>query len=76
MFVNEKRDQDKIVNSILTWINNPNIKNLAIKSSMGSGKTQLTKKIIQKINKKSILWITHRQTLTMDLYGNFEMETL
>jgi len=45
----------------------------AIKSSMGTGKTQLLKKIIEKnFSNQRILYLSHRQTFTQNIYGTFK----
>jgi len=50
-------------------------KTLAVKSAMGTGKTTMIHKIL-KYDKslKKILWITHRQTLTKQIFGSFKSE--
>jgi len=45
---------------------------LAVKSPMGTGKTMMVKKILKNSKFKKVLWITHRQTLTMNIYGGFK----
>lgn len=48
-------------------------KNLAIKSPMGTGKTRLIKDILdQNKNFKKVLFIAHRQTLSMNIQGSFK----
>lgn len=44
----------------------------AIKSSMGTGKTRMLEKIIEKkFMDKRILYLSHRQTFTQNIYGSF-----
>jgi len=45
---------------------------LAIKSPMDTGKTRMIQYIISEYKYERILWITHRQTLTKNLYGAFK----
>lgn len=44
---------------------------LAIKSSMGTGKTRLMEYIMVTYKPSSVLWLTHRQSLTNNLIGAF-----
>ena len=46
---------------------------MAVKSAMGTGKTKMITKILE-YDKSivKILWITHRQTLTKQIYGTFK----
>ena len=69
--MNDKPDNE--IKKILDeWIDNKNIKTLAIKSAMGTGKTTMIKKIVKFDSCKKILWITHRQTLTKQISGSFK----
>lgn len=66
-------NDELVCKSIRTWLENRNIKTLAIKSAMGTGKTTMIEKILQyDLSIKKILWITHRQSLTKQLYGKFK----
>jgi hypothetical protein len=63
---------DKFMNEHLdNWINN-SIKTLAIKSSYGTGKTSLIKRILNKYKFKTILFISYRQSLTNELEHVFK----
>ena len=72
-------DEHKLLNdndNILTleideFYNYENFKSLNIKSDYGTGKTQLIKQIISKYEPSRILWITYRQTLTNNIFGEF-----
>lgn len=55
---------------IKTWNNDKKI--LAIKSAMATGKTTTVKYILDTFEYKSILWISHRQTLSKSTQGSFE----
>lgn len=57
--------------SIHEWLTS-DIKTLGLKSCYNSGKTQMIKKILEEYKLKRILFVTYRQTLTNDLYGNFK----
>ncbi|QGR54383.1 hypothetical protein [Moumouvirus maliensis] len=58
---------------IKKWLSNEKIKTMAIRSAMGTGKTTMIKKILTYDKSlKKILWITHRQTLTKQVYGSFK----
>ena len=47
--------------------------NYIIKSNMGTGKTQLLKKIITaKFKDKRILYLSHRQSFTHNISGTFK----
>jgi hypothetical protein len=56
---------------IIDWMENKNVKTLAIRSCYNSGKTDIIKKIIKEFNPKKVLFISYRQTLTHELFGNF-----
>jgi hypothetical protein len=65
-------DNDNILTSLLDdFYNYDNYKSFNIKSAYGTGKTQLIKQIITKYEPKKILWITYRQTLTNNIFGEF-----
>lgn len=63
---------DIIASSVAKWYTNNNQRVLSIKSAYGTGKTELITRIIDKYSPKRILFITHRQTLTHDLYGKLK----
>ena len=69
-----KEQSDDIVNKkIVEWLESEKIKTLVIKSAMGTGKTTMIKEILEDDKSlKKILWITHRQTLTKQIYGSFK----
>lgn len=63
-------NNDDMLEIVNKW--NESNKLLGIKSPMGTGKTTLVKHIIETYEFKNILWITHRQTLTHSLHGEFK----
>lgn len=66
--------KDEIVNEkIDEWLED-DYKLLCVKSPMGTGKTYMMGNIIEKNSEKfkRILWITHRITLTKQIYGSFK----
>lgn len=68
-----KKPNEKVKEWILDWLNNDEIKTLAVKSSMGTGKTTMVHTIFQYHKPfKKILWITYRQTLTKQIFGSFK----
>lgn len=68
----DEKPNEEIKDFIKNWLLT-NIKTLAIRSAMGTGKTTMIKKILEYDGSlKKILWITHRQTLTKSIYGNFK----
>lgn len=72
LITEEKMEYDKVGRLIITWMENGKQKTLIVKSPMGTGKTTMVKKILDKYPElKKILWITHRQTLTEQIYGQF-----
>ena len=72
--INERIMDNKsfISKHIINWLNDSTIKSLSIKSSYGTGKTRLIKKIFKEFNPKRVLFISYRQTLTYELHGNFK----
>ncbi len=60
-----------LINNIIDWNNNPNIKALCLKSRYGSGKSQLIKKIIKHFGYKKILFISYRISLSKTLFFDF-----
>ena len=72
-----KYKEDKIVENpvclhLRDWLEDDNKKTLAIKSPYDTGKTTIIRQIIREYNPKRILFTSHRQTFTMDLYGGFK----
>jgi hypothetical protein len=68
----EKDSDDVVKEHIVDWLSNTN-KLLVVKSAMGTGKTSMIEKILDYDKSlKNILWITHRQTLTKQIYGQFK----
>ena len=66
-------DKENIVcKNIIDWYHSDNIKTLCIKSCYNSGKTKILERIFEDLNFKRILFISYRQSLTNDIYGNFE----
>ena len=61
-----------ISQEIMNWMNDKDIKSLAIKSPYNTGKTKLIEKIIREFRLDRVLFISYRQTLTQDIYGNFK----
>lgn len=58
---------------VLQWINDPLIKILAMFAGYNNGKTQFVYNLIDQFPQfKRVLFISYRQTLTNDLYGNFK----
>ena len=70
------KDKKSIVaRNICKWIESSgenNIKTLAIKSPYNTGKTTLIRSIFNEFDPKKVLFITHRQSLTNELYGVFD----
>jgi len=64
-------DINIVCKNIINWYNS-DIKTLCIKSCYNSGKTQILCKIFQELQFKRILFISYRQSLTNDIYGNFK----
>ena len=67
-----KDNKSIISKNIYKWYDNKNIKTLAIKSPYNTGKTTMIKSILKEFNPKKVLFITHRQSLTNELYGTFK----
>ncbi len=64
--------KEHVKNWIKEWLEYDKIKTLAIRSAMGTGKTTMIQKILEYDKSiKKILWITHRQTLTKQIFGIF-----
>jgi hypothetical protein len=61
-----------ICKNINDWYNSDDIKTLCIKSCYNSGKTKILERIFEDLKFKRILFISYRQSLTNDIYGNFE----
>ncbi|AKI81608.1 replication origin binding protein [Acanthamoeba polyphaga mimivirus] len=65
--------KEPVKDIIINWLSNDKIKTLAVRSPMGTGKTTMIKKILDHYdNIKKILWISHRQTLSKQIYGSFK----
>jgi len=70
----DKNDHYKVKKIIHNWYKKKGpsaIKTLAFDAQMASGKTFMLQKLLKKYDFKKILWITHRQTLTNFIYGDF-----
>lgn len=68
-----KKPIEPVKDLIKEWLANDGIKTLAVKSAMGTGKTTMIHKILDYDKSiKKILWITHRQTLSKQIYGAFK----
>ena len=64
-------DDTLLVKSIDTFLNDPVLKSLNIRSPYDTGKTQLLKQILTKYNPQRVLWVSYRLTLSYDLFSNF-----
>lgn len=64
-----------VAQQVCNWIESKDVKTLAVKSTYDTGKTSLVKKILTEFDRnfKRVLFISYRQTLTNELYGNFNM---
>ena len=71
---NTNIEDKEILKFVDDFINNENIKTLAIKSPYGSGKTDFLKSIFMQYTNRDtkILWVSFRKSLTNDLCANFE----
>ena len=68
-----KDNDEKMCKYIREWLNTEDNKTLAVKSPMATGKTTMVEKILEYDKSISkILWITHRQSLTKQIYGKFK----
>lgn len=67
----------EVIKKVNNWLIDES-KTLVIKSPMGTGKTTLVEYILGKVEEQincddyKILWITHRQSLTRQIYGQFK----
>jgi hypothetical protein len=61
-----------VCKNIMDWYNSEDIKTLCIKSCYNSGKTRIIERIFDDLNFKRVLFISYRQSLTNDIYGNFK----
>lgn len=61
-----------VCKNIIEWYNSNDIKSLCIRSCYNSGKTKILERIFEDLNFKRILFISYRQSLTNDIYGNFK----
>jgi hypothetical protein len=68
---NNKTINEFMDNHLDNWMKNE-IKTLAIKSSYGTGKTSIIKRILNKYKFKTILFISYRQSLTNELEHVFK----
>lgn len=67
-------DSNFVNNMLDNWMMDDNNKIFSVKSPYGTGKTQTIHYILDKFKSmKKILFITYRQTLTHNLYGNFKI---
>jgi hypothetical protein len=69
-------DNDKVIKLFHDWLTTDKIKTIGIKSHMGSGKTVLSKNIIEYARLcekqfKNKLFLVHRQSLAYNICGNF-----
>lgn len=67
-----KNNDNIVATHINKWATNKTIKTLAIQSPYNTGKTTMIKSLLKEYNFKRILFISYRQTLTNELYGNFK----
>lgn len=73
MIMKDTFEDDTMGKHIMRWMELPIYKLLAVKSAMGTGKTTMIEKIFDRYQHlKKILWITHRQTLTRQIFGKFK----
>jgi hypothetical protein len=71
MIMKDKFEDDVAGRNIMRWMQF--YKLLVVKSAMGTGKTTMIEKIIYRYDGlEKILWITHRQTLTRQIFGKFK----
>jgi len=63
---------DILINGIVDFFKNEEVKSFNLKSPYDTGKTQMLKRIIEKFLPKRILWVSYRKSLTNDIKGNFE----
>lgn len=70
---NIKDNTSFVSKHVNNWVSDVNIKTLAIRSPYNTGKTKLIKKIIKEFDFKRVLFISYRQTLSQDLFGNFKL---
>jgi hypothetical protein len=67
-----KENKSFVSSHIIDWMDNNEVKTLAIRSCYNSGKTDIITKIIKEFNPKKVLFISYRQTLTHEFFGNFK----
>ena len=67
---NIKDNKSFISQHIIDWVTN-SIKTMVVESTYDTGKTKLILKILKEFGFKRVLFISYRQTLTNELYGNF-----
>lgn len=66
------KDRKTIVTqNVWKWLKTSTIKTLAIKSPYNTGKTSMISQILDEFDPQKVLFITHRQSLTNELYGTF-----
>jgi hypothetical protein len=66
------KDKKSIIGeNICQWMDT-DIKTLCIRSPYNTGKTTMIKSLLAEFNPKKVLFITHRQSLTNELYGTFK----
>jgi hypothetical protein len=66
------KDRKTIVTqSVWKWLKTSIIKTFAFKSPYNTGKTSLVSQILDEFDPQKVLFITHRQSLTNELYGTF-----
>jgi hypothetical protein len=66
------KDQKSIISkNICDWMEGAS-KALCIKSPYNTGKTTMIKSLLKEFKPKKVLFITHRQSLTNELYGTFK----
>jgi hypothetical protein len=72
-FLIDKNDKnDEMIKTIDNFFTLEELRILCLISAYGTGKTKLVKDAIEKYKPKKILWVTHRQTLTYDLFGSLK----
>ncbi len=66
-----KDGNSMVAKHVCSWLNDDEQKILGMLSPYDTGKTTLIKQIFIEFNPPRVLFVSYRQTLTHDLYGNF-----
>lgn len=70
--INLENKNDDVMKMLNIWFKSNTQKIISFISAYGTGKTVLVRYVIDTYKPKKILWITHRQSLTFDLYGSLK----